>query len=104
MVKLDRMTKLMNCINRFAVGTIDPMDVVPELVQELQQMREELADMIYTLPNATERTVMILAYLKGFNKEAIATGGECSQRMVYNYLKSAKKHLQEIYPDRITTS
>lgn len=104
MINFDLMNRNIRSVERFRNGPVDPAEIIPEVVNELQQMREELSPLIDTLPEENMRIILTLFYMEGFTAEEIAEAGEMSDRNVFYYLKRGKTWLKETYPDRITLS
>ena len=86
-----------------AVTIADLKEVYNDTLTALETMREELSEMIETLPNFDERIIMKLKYIKGYTFEAISESIHMSHRNMFYHLKHAKTELSERYPDRFCT-
>ena len=71
-----------------------------DLLEEIRQTREELADMITALTDPDQQAVLRLRYLKGYRPETIAAGVNLCVRSVFTKLDQGKAELMRLYPGR----
>jgi len=79
----------------------ETLDICSSVAEDLTRMQEELKPMIKQLGNHEQQIILTLRFLKGFDYSWIAAHLAMSERMVYYYLKAAKKQLQALYPDQV---
>ncbi len=92
--------EIRSLVEEGAVTAVDLKSAYVETYNIVQAMRNELSEMIDTLPNQEERSVMRLRYIHGYKPEFIADGIFVSERQIFRYIRSAKQHLAEKFPDR----
>lgn len=71
-----------------------------DLLEEIRQAREELADMITALADPDQQAVLRLRYIKGYRPETIAAGINLCVRSVFTKLDQGKAELMRLYPGR----
>lgn len=68
---------------------------------ELKEMRNELKPIIKELEKDTEREVIILRYLKGWNARKIAFSMGYSEPWVFKELRAAEKNINAIHEEML---